>query len=248
MRASFRASLTTFAASAFVIASLAAAAGESENPPGASNPPAAGQSENPPGPWVQQWAVCHEAMVDAQLAGLKAGLRLTPDQEKLWEPFEAAVRDLAKLRIQHLQTRMEPMMGGEGMMPGMMGPYMGQAEGGGGASPFDRLEAMADRISKAAPAIKKLADTAKPLYASLDDTQKRVFAMLGREVMMVGHGPGMMGGGPYGPGWGPLGSERWEGAPTVPAGALGSERWEGAPTVPAGARRIAGVLTRMNRA
>jgi zinc resistance-associated protein len=203
MRAPYRASLTTFAASAFVIASLAVAAGESENPPGPSQPPTAGQSENPPPPWVQHWAIDHEAMVDAKLAGLKAGLRLTPDQEKLWEPFEAAVRDLAKLRIQHMQTRMEHMMGREAMMPGMMGPYMGEEEAGGGASPFDRLEAMAERISEVAPAIKKVADAAKPLYASLDDTQKRVFAVLGREVMIVGHGPGMMGWGPYGPGWGP---------------------------------------------
>jgi LTXXQ motif family protein len=193
MRAPFRASLTTFAASAFVIASLAAAAGQSENPPGPSHAP----------PWMQYWAADHEAMVDAKLAGLKAGLRLTPDQEKLWEPFEAAVRDLAKLHIQHMQTRMEHMMGREGMMPGMMpgmmGPTMGEQAGGEGASPVDRLEAMADRMSEAAPAIKKVADAAKPLYASLDDTQKRVFAIL----MMVGHGPGMMARGPYGPGWGP---------------------------------------------
>ena len=35
-------------------------------------------------------------MLDARLAGLKAGLRLTPDQEKLWGPFEAAVRDFAQ--------------------------------------------------------------------------------------------------------------------------------------------------------
>jgi LTXXQ motif family protein len=204
MRAPFRASLTTFAASAFVIASLAAAAGQSENPPSPSHPPAAAQSENPPGPshappWMQYWAADHEAMVDAKLAGLKAGLRLTPDQEKLWEPFEAAVRDLAKLHIQHMQTRMEHMMGREGMMPGMMGPTMGEQAGGGGASPVDRLEAMADRMSEAAPAIKKVADAAKPLYASLDDTQKRMFAIL----MMVGHGPGMMGWGPYGSGGGP---------------------------------------------
>jgi len=42
---------------------------------------------------MQHWAADHEAMLDAKLAGLKAGLKLTSDQEKLWAPFEAAVRD-----------------------------------------------------------------------------------------------------------------------------------------------------------
>jgi hypothetical protein len=39
------------------------------------------------------------AFTDARIAAVKAGLKLTPDQEKLWPPVEAAVRDLAKLRI-----------------------------------------------------------------------------------------------------------------------------------------------------
>src|SRR6266404_3254836 len=39
------------------------------------------------------------AFVDARIAAVKAGLKLTPDQEKLWPPVEAAVRDFAKLRI-----------------------------------------------------------------------------------------------------------------------------------------------------
>jgi len=45
-------------------------------------------------------------------------------------------------------------------------------------------------------AIKKVADAAKPLYASLDDSQKRLLGLLGRELLMMGHGHrgmGMMG-------------------------------------------------------
>ena len=34
------------------------------------------------------------------------GLKLTPDQEKLWPPVEAAVRDFAKLRIDRANARM----------------------------------------------------------------------------------------------------------------------------------------------
>src|SRR5258706_909185 len=48
------------------------------------------------------------AFADARIAAVKAGLKLTPDQEKLWPPVEAAVRDFAKLRIHPAQVRMEP--------------------------------------------------------------------------------------------------------------------------------------------
>jgi zinc resistance-associated protein len=193
MKASFRASLTAFAASTFVIASLAGAAAQSENPPGS------------PPPWMEHWEAEHAALLDAKLAGLKAGLRLTPDQEKFWGPFEAAVRDAAQMREQHMMSRME-------RMHGMAVQGMGEEEGAPG-SPIDRLEAMADRLSQAGAAIKKVADAGQPLYASLDDTQKRIFAMLGREMMMLGHGHGhgMMGWGHH-PEWGPThewGSHRW---------------------------------------
>ena len=192
MRASFRVSLTAFAASAFVMASLAGAAAQAGNPPPAP-PPMASST-----PWMQHWAADHEALLDAKLGGLKAGLKLTPDQEKLWGPFEAAVRDLAEMHMHHMMDRMEMMRGmmGQGMMEQGMGPGMGEDEEGGPASPVDRLEAMADRMSEAAAALKKVADTAKPLYASLDDTQKRLFGMLSRDMMMLGHGHGfgMMGG------------------------------------------------------
>ncbi|HAP49133.1 MAG TPA: hypothetical protein DCR30_17635, partial [Afipia sp.] len=39
------------------------------------------------------------AFVDAKIAAVKAGLQLTPDQEKMGPPVEAAVRDFAKQRI-----------------------------------------------------------------------------------------------------------------------------------------------------
>ena len=33
------------------------------------------------------------AFMDSRIAAVKAGLKLTPDQDKLWPPLEAAVRD-----------------------------------------------------------------------------------------------------------------------------------------------------------
>jgi hypothetical protein len=132
---------------------------------------------------MQHWAADDQALLDAKLAGLKAGLKLTPDQENLWEPFEAAVRDAAKMRMDHMwamRDRMRDMMG----------------EDAERRSPVDRIEMMAAHMSEAASALTKIADAAKPFYASLDDSQKRIFGWLGHELLIMGRGHpgiGMMG-------------------------------------------------------
>ena len=114
---------------------------------------------------MQHWAADREAVLDAKLTGMKAGLKLTPDQEKLWGPFESAVRDSAKMRMDAMQEMMEARDHGERM------------------SPVDHLDAMADHLAKAAASLKTIADAAKPLYASLDDRQKHSFGALGRMLM-----------------------------------------------------------------
>ena len=106
-----------------------------------------------------------ETMVDAKLAGMKAGLQLSPDQEKLWSAFDSAVKDAAKARMAAMQQMMQAHEQGDRM------------------SPIDHLDAMADRLSQAAEDIKKIAAAARPLYASLDDSQKHKFGMLGRMLM-----------------------------------------------------------------
>src|ERR1700755_2916281 len=61
-------------------------------------------------PWFQEhMRISPEdraAYADARIAAVHAGLKLTADQEKLWPPLEAAVRDLAKLRIDRANARM----------------------------------------------------------------------------------------------------------------------------------------------
>ena len=148
---------------------------------------------------MQHWAADHAALLDARLAGLKAVLKLTADQEKLWTPFEAAVRDAAKMRMEQMRAMTDRMQ----KMREMMGQKQDKNDTedmgptGQVVSPVDRLEALAKRMSEWGSALEKVANSAKPLYASLDDPQKRLFGMLGRELLMMGHGHrgmGMMGG------------------------------------------------------
>ncbi len=114
---------------------------------------------------MQQWAADRETMLDAKLAGMKAGLGLTADQEKLWSPFESAVKDADKSRMDTMGEMMRMRAQGERM------------------SPIDHLDAMADRQSQGATNIKKIAEAAKPLYDSLDELQKHKFGMLGRMLV-----------------------------------------------------------------
>src|SRR3954466_5650303 len=49
------------------------------------------------------------AFADARIAPVHAGLKLTPDEEKLWPPVEAAVKEFAKLRIERANARRNAM-------------------------------------------------------------------------------------------------------------------------------------------
>ena len=56
---------------------------------------------------VERWAADRETMLDAKLAGMKSGLQLSPDQEKLWGAFESSVKDAAKARMDAMQQMMQ---------------------------------------------------------------------------------------------------------------------------------------------
>ena len=135
------------------------------------------------------------AFMDARIAAVKAGLRLTPDQERLWPPLETAVRDFAKLRIDRAQARMQARddlrrdQDRRGLRDDMR---RGDRDADRDASPVDRLRARADRMGETAAALKKIAETADPLYKTLDDGQRRRLAVLTR---MEGRFGGMRGGG-----------------------------------------------------
>jgi zinc resistance-associated protein len=99
------------------------------------------------------------AFADARIAALHAGLQLTADQEKSWPSFEQALREVAKMRMERLAAARDEQTP---------------------ASPIERLQRRADAMTTHGAALKRLADAAAPLYQSLDDAQKRRFAMLAR--------------------------------------------------------------------
>jgi LTXXQ motif family protein len=102
------------------------------------------------------------AFADARIAAVHAGLKLTPDQEKLWPPVEAAVRDLVKIRIDRANARMKAR----------------EDDTQKQEDPVARLRERADNMATTAAALKKIADAADPLYKTLDDGQKRRLKML----------------------------------------------------------------------
>ncbi len=113
------------------------------------------------------------AFLDARIAALKAGLELNAEQEKNWPPLESAMRDLAKQRAARLAAWRERREAGDAET----------AE----VSPIDRLTRASEFLSARAADLEKLAGAAKPLYDSLDDGQKRRFAVLFHRPMGRGH-------------------------------------------------------------
>ena len=114
------------------------------------------------------------AFADARIAAVHAGLKLTADQEKLWPPVEAAVREFAKLRIDRANARINATQGDQ-QKPD---------------DPVARLRERADNMATSATAMKKIADAADPLYKTLDDSQKRRLAILTHMERRFGGGEG----------------------------------------------------------
>jgi zinc resistance-associated protein len=110
------------------------------------------------------------AFADARIAALKAGLELTPEQEKNWPALESAMRDMAKQRADRVAARQKAEKP---------------------ADPIARLSQRAEAMESRGAALKKLAEAAAPLYQSLNDAQKHRFMVLARlSGRHFGHGYG----------------------------------------------------------
>jgi LTXXQ motif family protein len=130
-------------------------------------------------PWTQHTRMTADdraALADARIAAVHAGLKLTADQERLWPPVEAAVRDFAKLRIDRANARMKARDEAQDTQTSQ--------------DPVARLRERADSMAASATAMKNIADAADPLYKTLDEGQKRRLAILTRHGRSGGDGGG----------------------------------------------------------
>ena len=109
---------------------------------------------------LQQRADDLAAYGDARIAALKAGLKLTADQEKNWPALEQALKQAAKQRSEQYGAA--------------------HASADRQSDPIDRLRNYADDLTTRGATLKSVADAAAPLYQSLDDAQKRRFVRLAR--------------------------------------------------------------------
>lgn len=101
------------------------------------------------------------AFLDARVAALKAGLKLTPAQEKYWPALESALRDYENAKKEKT------------------GEWRKAAHEEHQHKDFiDHLRKKAQFLAAYAAETGRLADAAKPLYDSLDDAQKHRLAIL----------------------------------------------------------------------
>jgi zinc resistance-associated protein len=117
----------------------------------------------------QRWQYSSEdlrAFGEARLAALKTGLMLNAEQATNWPAFEQAARDFEKLRMDRRIALRRALPSND---------------------PVERLRRRATAMSDTGAALNKLADATEPLYKSLDENQKRRFAMLNR---LTGSGRG----------------------------------------------------------
>jgi hypothetical protein len=113
------------------------------------------------------------AFIDARIAAVKAGLKLSAEQEKLWGPVENAARELGKKYGERFAARREEWQKRrEELKDGKEPPAVDHVE---------RLRKRADALAERATDMKRFADVAQPLYATLDEGQKR------RLQTLIGH-------------------------------------------------------------
>ena len=138
-------------------------------------------------------------MADARVATLKADLRLTPDEEKNWDGFRSTIRDIAVNRANQMDQMRNGRTVAKGQPfntttgnPDVNTPNSNTANADTSAAPQSRpadtsnataqaqsapddiqaLRIQADQLNSRADELKKIADAAQPLYASLDDAQR----------------------------------------------------------------------------
>jgi hypothetical protein len=118
-----------------------------------------GEGERGQGPGFSQEdrAPSVDARLASRLASFKERLQLTPEQEKNWPAYASALQALVKQHREQMETRHEQVRPSD---------------------PMQRMRQRAEALNGMGAALSRLADAQGPLYNSLDEGQRRRFAML----------------------------------------------------------------------
>jgi hypothetical protein len=118
-----------------------------------------------------------ESLVDARIAAIQAGLKLTAEQQRHWPAVEQAIRAASAERITRIEERREARARSaqpDASRPSERPDFMA------------RLQRRSDWVSARAERMKTLTEAVKPLWASLDDRQKRLLPVLMRPAAGLG--------------------------------------------------------------
>jgi zinc resistance-associated protein len=124
------------------------------------------------GPTVNQLT----AIDDARTAQLKASLRLTPEQEGYWGKLESALKDISKRRADHVVAQWTNERDARDKNTDEK-----RAEP---PTPMERMRRTAEAMNLQATDLKTVANAAEPLYAKLDDGQRRMLDGALREQLV----------------------------------------------------------------
>ena len=152
---------TATALGSYAVAQTAPGPGP-QSPSGGGDIRALPEAARPRGPFQQLTRADMDALTDARVAALQAGLKLNPEQQKLWPALELAIRANAA----HRAARIERMRSGERPIPP--------------ADLMERLDRRAERLSERAQRMTALQSALKPLWATFDERQKRLLPILMR--------------------------------------------------------------------
>jgi hypothetical protein len=129
--------------------------------PGGPEAPAAGEQRGGPQGLSRD---DFNRFVDARLAAIRAGLKLTADQERLWQPVEDAIRRNASERFARFEQRRAPRDRRQSM------DFMQQ------------LETRGAMMTENAQRASALATAMRPLWDTFSEDQKRIAPRLMRSA------------------------------------------------------------------
>jgi zinc resistance-associated protein len=167
--------LATLTAASIVALAGASALAQTAAPTPAAPPAATAPApeRGPRGPGMSR--ADFDALTDARMAAVQAGLKLNPEQQRLWGPVEEALRAQAAERADRFEERRR-MMSERRDDRGQPDPSLDITQ---------RLERRAEeatrraqRATEQAQRMTALSNAMKPFYGSFDDNQKRLLPVL----------------------------------------------------------------------